>query len=196
MSNFLGLAIAQESAGRLHEGSVAQQGTAAVESLTVFTASAASVGKALSMLGIGRERLPTVATLPGGETADVERLQAEVDALDGAATVEWRTRHGEHGRLRRLADRSTPTTTGSGCTSMRRSARSRLFPRPRRAWWTVSGRPTRSGRGPACRASLIEPERAILIRCRAWLIRRRADVDLETASGKQGGPPRRPGRDP
>ncbi len=88
MSNFVGLAIAREWAGRLHEVSVAQQGTAAVESLTVLSGPAhASVGKALSMLGIGRERLPTVATLPGGETADVERLQAELDALDGAATV-------------------------------------------------------------------------------------------------------------
>jgi glutamate/tyrosine decarboxylase-like PLP-dependent enzyme len=88
MSNFVGLAIAREWVGEQHGVSIARSGIAALEPVTVLSgAPHSSIAKALSMLGLGRDRLRLVTTLPGREAVDVEKLRAELDRLDGAAAI-------------------------------------------------------------------------------------------------------------
>jgi glutamate/tyrosine decarboxylase-like PLP-dependent enzyme len=47
----------------------------------------ASIGKALSILGLGRDSLETVATLPGRTAIDPAALETRLRALDGAPAI-------------------------------------------------------------------------------------------------------------
>lgn len=88
MANFVGLAAARQWWGHRHGADVASDGTAGLPELPVFAAGHAhpSVGKALAMLGIGRSSITTVSR-PGGETLDLDVLEAELRALGGAPAV-------------------------------------------------------------------------------------------------------------
>ena len=80
MSNFVGLAVAREWLGEQVGVSVAESGVAALGPVKVYSgAPHSSTYKALSMLGLGRDCLRPVPTLPGREAVDVARLAAELD---------------------------------------------------------------------------------------------------------------------
>ncbi|WP_328477352.1 pyridoxal-dependent decarboxylase [Actinoplanes sp. NBC_00393] len=88
MSNSVGLAIGREWLGEQLGVSVARQGVAALGPVTVLSgAPHSSIYKALSLLGLGRDAVRTVRTLPGREAVDVDALAAELAALDGPAIV-------------------------------------------------------------------------------------------------------------
>ncbi|WP_020673374.1 pyridoxal phosphate-dependent decarboxylase family protein [Amycolatopsis nigrescens] len=88
MSNFVGLAIAREWLGEQLGVSVAEAGVGALGEVTVLSGAAhSSIGKALSMLGIGRDRLRPVPTLPDREAVDVRRLTEQLDRLDGRPAI-------------------------------------------------------------------------------------------------------------
>jgi glutamate/tyrosine decarboxylase-like PLP-dependent enzyme len=80
MSNFVGLALGREWLGERAGVSVAESGVAALGPVRVYSgAPHSSTYKALSMLGLGRDCLRLVPTLPGREAIDVARLAAELD---------------------------------------------------------------------------------------------------------------------
>ncbi|MGX6608357.1 pyridoxal phosphate-dependent decarboxylase family protein [Micromonosporaceae bacterium Da 78-11] len=88
MSTMVGIAVAREWLGEQQGVSVAQQGTAALGEVTVLSGSPhSSVAKALSMLGLGRDSLRTVALLPGREAVDVAALDDALSALGGRPAV-------------------------------------------------------------------------------------------------------------
>ncbi|WP_433790533.1 pyridoxal phosphate-dependent decarboxylase family protein [Actinoplanes sp. CA-252034] len=88
MSNLVGLAIGREWIGEQRGVSVARQGLAALGEVTVLSGAAhSSVYKALSILGLGRDALRPVPTLPDREAIDVAALEAALAALDGPAIV-------------------------------------------------------------------------------------------------------------
>ncbi|MCS3422483.1 MULTISPECIES: pyridoxal phosphate-dependent decarboxylase family protein [Rahnella] len=76
MANFVSMAIARQWLGEQRGIDVAQQGLAALGPVRVLSASAHSSSvKALSMLGLGRDALVSVATLPGTEAIDPAALE-------------------------------------------------------------------------------------------------------------------------
>lgn len=76
MANFVSMAIARQWLGQQCGVDIAQQGLAALGPIRVLSAAAHSSSvKALSMLGIGRDALVTVATLPGSEAIDPAALE-------------------------------------------------------------------------------------------------------------------------
>lgn len=80
MSNFVGLAIARQWVGQELGINVAQNGIWGLQSMRVFSGTPhSSIYKALSMLGMGREIMETIPTLPDREAVNVpalaERLQ-------------------------------------------------------------------------------------------------------------------------
>ncbi|HEY3478442.1 MAG TPA: pyridoxal-dependent decarboxylase [Streptomyces sp.] len=88
MSNTVGLAIGREWLGERLGVSVTDAGVAALGPVDVLSGTPhSSIGKALSLLGIGRDRLRTVATLPGREAVDVGRLADALAALDGRPAI-------------------------------------------------------------------------------------------------------------
>ncbi|GIF36699.1 pyridoxal phosphate-dependent decarboxylase family protein [Actinoplanes xinjiangensis] len=88
MSNLVGFAIGREWIGARRGVSVARQGLAALGEVTVLSGAAhSSVHKALSILGLGRDALRPVATLPDREAVDVAALESALAALDGPAIV-------------------------------------------------------------------------------------------------------------
>ncbi|MFF1637426.1 pyridoxal phosphate-dependent decarboxylase family protein [Streptomyces sp. NPDC058246] len=89
VSNTVGLAIAREWLGERRGVSVSREGAGALGPVDVLSGSPhSSVAKALSVLGVGRDRLRPVPVLPGNrEAVDVERLAAALDALDGRPAV-------------------------------------------------------------------------------------------------------------
>lgn len=88
MSNATGLAIAREWIGERRGVSVAEQGLAALGPVRVLSGTPhSSVGKALSVLGLGRSALRRVGALPGREAVDVERLAAALRELDGEPAI-------------------------------------------------------------------------------------------------------------
>lgn len=88
MSNTVGLAIGREWLGEQRGVSIAHAGVAALGPVDVLSGAAhSSIYKALSILGIGRDRLCRVRTLPGREAVDVARLADALDALDGRAAI-------------------------------------------------------------------------------------------------------------
>jgi glutamate/tyrosine decarboxylase-like PLP-dependent enzyme len=87
-SNTVGLAVAREWLGERAGVRVSDAGAAALGPVHVLSGTPhSSVGKALSVLGIGRDRLRTVGTLPGREAVDTGRLAAELAALDGRPAI-------------------------------------------------------------------------------------------------------------
>ncbi|QFU90979.1 pyridoxal-dependent decarboxylase [Amycolatopsis sp. YIM 10] len=88
MSNFTGLAVAREWLGEQAGISVTDAGVGALGRIPVLSATPhSSVYKALSMLGIGREQLILVPTLPGREAVDTGRLAEALEALDGRPAI-------------------------------------------------------------------------------------------------------------
>ncbi|MFD4599429.1 pyridoxal phosphate-dependent decarboxylase family protein [Streptomyces sp. NPDC058464] len=89
MSNTVGLAIAREWLGERLGVDVSRAGAAALGPVDVLSGSPhSSVGKALSMLGIGRDRLRAVPLLPGNrEAVDVTALDAALAGLDGRPAI-------------------------------------------------------------------------------------------------------------
>ncbi|WP_326574091.1 pyridoxal-dependent decarboxylase [Streptomyces sp. NBC_00481] len=89
VSNTVGLAVAREWLGERLGVDVSREGMAALGPVDVLSGSPhSSIAKALSVLGIGRDRLRTVPLLPGGrEAVDVDALAAALDALDGRPAI-------------------------------------------------------------------------------------------------------------
>lgn len=82
MSNFVGLALARQWIGEQHGVDVSDEGLGAF-ALRILSASPhSSIVKSLAMLGIGREALVKVDTMPDREAADIEKLEA---ALSGSS---------------------------------------------------------------------------------------------------------------
>lgn len=76
MANFVSMAIARQWLGQQRGVDVAQQGLHALGPIRVIAAAAHSSSvKALSMLGIGRDALVQVATLPDSEAIDPVALE-------------------------------------------------------------------------------------------------------------------------
>jgi glutamate/tyrosine decarboxylase-like PLP-dependent enzyme len=75
MSNFVGLAIGRQWWGRQHGVDMAGGGAFGLPGLTVLSGAPHScIAKSLSMLGVGRDSLRRVRTLPGREAVDVAAL--------------------------------------------------------------------------------------------------------------------------
>jgi glutamate/tyrosine decarboxylase-like PLP-dependent enzyme len=88
MSTLTGLAVAREWLGERRGISVAEAGVAALGELTVLSgAPHTSVYKALSMLGIGRDAVRLVPTLPDREAVDVAALTDALERADGRPTI-------------------------------------------------------------------------------------------------------------
>jgi len=84
MANFAGLAIGREWIARQFGKSIALDGLHAVPPISVLSGEAhSSIFKVLALLGLGRNSLRTVATLPGDrEAVDVEALRRALAQLD------------------------------------------------------------------------------------------------------------------
>ena len=89
MSNFVGLAMARQWLGRRRGVDVAAEGLMALEGgVPVLSGTAhSSIYKSLAMLGLGRQNLQAVATLPGREAVDVAALDRALSDLAGPAVV-------------------------------------------------------------------------------------------------------------
>ena len=88
MSNFAGLAIAREWLGERRGVAVSQSGLTALGPVHILSGTPhSSVYKAASMLGIGRQSVRTVATLPDREAVDLAALEAALAALQGDACI-------------------------------------------------------------------------------------------------------------
>ncbi|HYS41965.1 MAG TPA: pyridoxal-dependent decarboxylase [Pseudonocardiaceae bacterium] len=88
MSNVVGLAIAREWLGERKGVSIADAGVGALGDVTVLSgAPHSSVFKALAILGIGRDRLRLVPTLPGREAVDVTALADALATTKGPSIV-------------------------------------------------------------------------------------------------------------
>lgn len=88
MSNLVGLAQARQWLGQQRGVDVAQHGLAALGPLKVLSGTPhSSVYKALAILGMGRESLETVPTLPDREAIDLAALAARLQALDGQPLI-------------------------------------------------------------------------------------------------------------
>ncbi|MFG2006126.1 pyridoxal phosphate-dependent decarboxylase family protein [Spirillospora sp. NPDC048911] len=88
MSNTVGLALAREWLGEQQGISIADAGVGALANVTVLSGTPhSSIYKALSILGMGRDRLRTIPTLPGREAVDVDALASALADLPGPAIV-------------------------------------------------------------------------------------------------------------
>ncbi|MFD9389186.1 pyridoxal phosphate-dependent decarboxylase family protein [Streptomyces sp. NPDC060000] len=89
VSTTVGLAVAREWLGERLGVDVSREGAAALGAVEVLSGSPhSSVAKALSVLGIGRDRLRQVPVLPGNrEAVDVTALEAALAALDGRPAI-------------------------------------------------------------------------------------------------------------
>lgn len=88
MSNFVGLAVAREWLGERLGVSVADSGVGALGRVDVLSgAPHSTIYKALSMVGLGRDCVRLVPTLPGREAVDVDRLAEQLAALDGRPAI-------------------------------------------------------------------------------------------------------------
>jgi glutamate/tyrosine decarboxylase-like PLP-dependent enzyme len=89
VSNTVGLAVAREWVGERRGVSVSREGAAALGPVDVLSGSPhSSIAKALSVLGIGRDRLLRVPVLPGNrEAVDVAALDAALTGLGGRPAI-------------------------------------------------------------------------------------------------------------
>lgn len=84
MSNFTGLAAARQWLGMQHGVDIAADGMAALQGLKVLSAAPHScIGKAMSMLGLGRNNLVRLPVLPGRECVDIPALKSYLDEHKG-----------------------------------------------------------------------------------------------------------------
>ena len=88
MSNATGLAVAREWLGERLGVSVSQAGVRALGDVRVLSGSAhSSIAKGLSVLGLGRDSLVPVATLPDREAVDVDALERALRDSPGPSVV-------------------------------------------------------------------------------------------------------------
>ena len=88
MSNFVGLALAREWAGRTHGIRVSDEGLGAMPRIAILAATPhSSSTKALSMLGLGRSAWQKVACLPGREAMDLAALERHLTGASGPCVV-------------------------------------------------------------------------------------------------------------
>ncbi|MBI4852138.1 MAG: aspartate aminotransferase family protein [Acidobacteria bacterium] len=89
MSNFVGLAIARQWWGKQHNVKVSETGlTNLSKRLYVLSASPhSSIYKCLSMLGIGRESVQLIPTLPQREAIDVTALEKKLQEIQEPCIV-------------------------------------------------------------------------------------------------------------
>ncbi|MDX1523040.1 MAG: pyridoxal-dependent decarboxylase, partial [Anaerolineae bacterium] len=88
VSNFVSLAIARQWVARQQGLDVALDGLYAVPPIKILSgAPHASIYKALSMLGLGKNALEPVAVQPEREAVDVEALRQRLVALDGEPCI-------------------------------------------------------------------------------------------------------------
>ncbi|MFD3324605.1 pyridoxal phosphate-dependent decarboxylase family protein [Streptomyces sp. NPDC058701] len=88
MSNTTGLAIAREWLGERAGVSPAEDGVAALGPVRILSAAPhSSIAKALSVLGLGRNSLVRVPTLPGREAVDPAALDRALADTPGPAVV-------------------------------------------------------------------------------------------------------------
>ncbi len=88
MSNFVGLAIAREWAGRAKGIHVSDDGVSAIAHIAIFSATPHSSSiKALSMLGIGRKNWQEVPCHVGHESMDMNALEQLLVAGEGPCVV-------------------------------------------------------------------------------------------------------------
>ncbi|MCC6606714.1 MAG: aspartate aminotransferase family protein [Anaerolineae bacterium] len=88
ISNFVGLAQAREWMGRQQGINVAEDGLWAVRPFPILAATPhSSAKKALAMLGLGRQAITPVPTLPNREAMDVAALAEILATLDQPAVV-------------------------------------------------------------------------------------------------------------
>jgi glutamate/tyrosine decarboxylase-like PLP-dependent enzyme len=84
----VGLATARQWAGERQGVDVAERGSYGLRPLAVLAGSAhASVLKAMSILGMGRQVLTPVATLPGRQAVDAHAMGSALRALGGAPAI-------------------------------------------------------------------------------------------------------------
>lgn len=85
-SNLVGLAIGREWLGQQYGVSVHRQGVRSMPPVRVLSGTPhASIGKAMSMLGLGRDHLRLVPVQPGREAVDLDALDAAL--AEGPAIV-------------------------------------------------------------------------------------------------------------
>ncbi|QDT02594.1 L-2,4-diaminobutyrate decarboxylase [Rubripirellula lacrimiformis] len=85
MANFVGLATGRQWVGRKHGVDIAQAGLSGLPPVRVLCGTPhSSVSKALAMLGIGRDNLERIATLPGREAVDVEAMRKRLIEIRGS----------------------------------------------------------------------------------------------------------------
>lgn len=89
VSNTVGLAVAREWLGERLGVDVSREGAAALGPVDVLSGSPhSSTTKAMSVLGIGRDRLRRVPVLPGNrEAVDVAALEEALAALEGRPAI-------------------------------------------------------------------------------------------------------------
>lgn len=88
MANFVGLAVGAQVLGRRRGVDVSRQGMKALPDLRILSGeSHASIGKAASMAGIGRDQVESIARLPGREAVDPSALSARLAELGPDAPV-------------------------------------------------------------------------------------------------------------
>lgn len=89
MSNFAGLAIAREWIGRQHGKSVSQEGLHVIPPVKILSAEAhASSLKSLGMLGLGRNSLKVIPSLPENrEAVNVVDLRKALEEMNGEPCI-------------------------------------------------------------------------------------------------------------
>lgn len=88
ISNFVGLAQGRQWAAYKSGVDVAQSGLYGLPPIPVLTATAHSSSyKSLAMLGMGRENVTIIPTLPGREAMDVAALEGILAALEGQPAI-------------------------------------------------------------------------------------------------------------
>lgn len=89
MSNFAGLAIAREWIGKQHGKSVSQDGLHAIPPVKILSGEAhASSFKSLGMLGLGRNSLKVIPSLPENrEAVNVVELRSALEEMNGEPCI-------------------------------------------------------------------------------------------------------------
>ncbi len=88
ISNFVSLALGRQWVARQYNINLAETGLYGLPPIKVFSSTPhASIFKALSMLGMGKNSVQTVACLPEREAVDVSALEKALQALEGQPCI-------------------------------------------------------------------------------------------------------------